>query len=244
MLAIDVGPQMHRAKLSTLPGEFALPASGGHLFHCWPFSGASESSAAPVDSPASTRDACLACAAVSVHLQWKLWMLAITSLAVYRRALLWLSKKPWTNGVSRTVTSSARKLVVHSSAVCDTARALSTPRMVATCGSSGRGQRSASMWEPTARAVAGGRVFGCILDAAWLVGAHHLSISISDPANPPMISISHSAARSDSNLPSPRSYSRTRFTTFAIIAANTPVMTSAIIANEVSKSCHVKVTPT
>jgi hypothetical protein len=75
------------------------------------------------------------------------------------------------------------------------------------------------------------------------VDAHHLSINISEPASPPTISISHSAVRSDSTLPSFRPHSRRWFTTFAIIAARTSVMTSAIVANKLSKSCHAQVTP-
>jgi hypothetical protein len=73
--------------------------------------------------------------------------------------------------------------------------------------------------------------------------AHHLSINISEPASPPTISISHSAVRSDSTLPSFRPHWRRRLTTFAIIAARTSVMTSAIVANKLSKSCHAQVTP-
>ena len=81
-------------------------------------------------------------------------------------------------------------------------------------------------------------LFGCFFERLnSRVDAHHLSINISEPASPPTISISHSAVRSDSTLPSFRPHSRRRFTTFAIIAARTSVMTSAIVANKLSKSC-------
>lgn len=87
-------------------------------------------------------------------------------------------------------------------------------------------------------------LFGCFFERLnSRVDARHLSINISEPASPPTISISHSAVRSDSNLPSFRPHSRRRFTTFAIIAARTSVMTSAIVANKLSKSCHAQVTP-
>jgi hypothetical protein len=87
-------------------------------------------------------------------------------------------------------------------------------------------------------------LFGCFFERLnSRVDAHHLSINISEPASPPTISISHSAVRSDSTLPSFRPHSRRRFTTFAIIAARTLVMTSAIVANKLSKSCHAQVTP-
>ena len=87
-------------------------------------------------------------------------------------------------------------------------------------------------------------LFGCFFERLnSRVDAHHLSINISEPASPPTISISHSAVRSDSTLPSFRPHSRRRFTTFAIIAARTSVMTSAILANKLSKSCHAQVTP-
>jgi hypothetical protein len=46
-------------------------------------------------------------------------------------------------------------------------------------------------------------LFGCFFERLnSRVDARHLSINISEPASPPTISISHSAVRSDSTLPS------------------------------------------